>query len=182
MLGKNRLAVGCLTTLIFISPSLAQEQKFSCLDNIDPVNRVGDASICLTSVVKTLTSGNFVPAVTVSAVPKGTIIAWYASQGPVPAGWAVCDGSSGTPDLRNRFIQGVGSIADSGEDPNGSATHFHEAQISTIDPKLKGEVTLVTNEGGDDVPVTRPSHQHYATVAPASSIPPNYRLVFLMKL
>jgi hypothetical protein len=41
-------------------------------------------------------------------LPKGTIIAWYpesASTAP-PNGWAVCDGTNGTPDLRGRFIMG----------------------------------------------------------------------------
>jgi microcystin-dependent protein len=41
-------------------------------------------------------------------LPKGTIIAWYpvsVSTAP-PNGWAVCDGTNGTPDLRGRFIMG----------------------------------------------------------------------------
>lgn len=33
-------------------------------------------------------------------------------QGAVaPAGWAICNGSGGTPDLRNRFVIGVGTNA-----------------------------------------------------------------------
>lgn len=46
----------------------------------------------------------------VDFVPRGTIVAWYSSSGPVPAGWALCDGTSGTPDLRNRFLMGVGQF------------------------------------------------------------------------
>jgi hypothetical protein len=46
----------------------------------------------------------------VDLVPRGTIIAWFSSSGPVPTGWALCDGTSGTPDLRDRFLMGVGQF------------------------------------------------------------------------
>lgn len=44
--------------------------------------------------------------------PRGTILAWYATSGSVPSGWAICDGSNGTPDLRGRFLRGVGGFSD----------------------------------------------------------------------
>jgi microcystin-dependent protein len=37
------------------------------------------------------------------------IILWSGSVATIPSGWAICDGTSGTPDLRNRFIVGAGS-------------------------------------------------------------------------
>lgn len=37
-------------------------------------------------------------------VPIGGIIMWSGTT--VPTGWALCDGSQSTPDLRNRFIVG----------------------------------------------------------------------------
>ena len=42
-------------------------------------------------------------------VPVGGIIMWSGSATAVPAGWHLCDGSSGTPDLRGRFIVGAGA-------------------------------------------------------------------------
>jgi microcystin-dependent protein len=39
-------------------------------------------------------------------LPRGTIVAY--NQTSAPAGWALCDGSQGTPDLRGRFIFGNG--------------------------------------------------------------------------
>jgi len=42
-------------------------------------------------------------------VPVGGIIMWSGSISAVPAGWSICDGTQGTPDLRNRFIIGTGS-------------------------------------------------------------------------
>ena len=37
---------------------------------------------------------------------KGMIIAWFGSSNNIPKDWAICDGTKGTPDLRNRFIIG----------------------------------------------------------------------------
>lgn len=42
-------------------------------------------------------------------IPSGGIIMWSGSVVSVPAGWFLCDGANGTPDLRNRFVVGAGS-------------------------------------------------------------------------
>jgi len=44
-----------------------------------------------------------------TTIPTGLISLWYGSIGSVPSGWYLCDGTNGTPDLRNRFIVGAGS-------------------------------------------------------------------------
>ena len=44
-----------------------------------------------------------------SAVPSGGIIAWSGSIGSIPTGYVICNGSNGTPDLRDRFIVGAGN-------------------------------------------------------------------------
>jgi len=41
-------------------------------------------------------------------LPSGCIIQWSGSTTAIPAGWHLCDGTSGTPDLRDRFIVGAG--------------------------------------------------------------------------
>jgi microcystin-dependent protein len=45
----------------------------------------------------------------VGSVPSGGIIMWSGSIASVPAGWFLCDGANGTPDLRDRFVVGAGS-------------------------------------------------------------------------
>lgn len=45
-----------------------------------------------------------------SGVPIGGIILWSGSIGSVPVAYQLCDGSAGTPDLRDRFIVAAGSI------------------------------------------------------------------------
>lgn len=42
-------------------------------------------------------------------IPVGGIIMWSGSVATIPSGWALCDGSNSTPDLRNRFIVGASS-------------------------------------------------------------------------
>nr|WP_272210298.1 hypothetical protein [Marinicella sp. W31]MDC2876166.1 hypothetical protein [Marinicella sp. W31] len=44
------------------------------------------------------------------SIPYGTIVAFYGSG--IPAGWQICDGTNGTPDLRDRFILGAESLDD----------------------------------------------------------------------
>lgn len=49
----------------------------------------------------------------VNGVPFGVITAWFGLSAAVPSGWAICDGTNGTPDLRGRTIIGVnGADAD----------------------------------------------------------------------
>lgn len=40
--------------------------------------------------------------------PSGGIVMWNGSTTNIPSGWALCDGTNGTPDLRDRFIVGAG--------------------------------------------------------------------------
>lgn len=44
-----------------------------------------------------------------SSVPQGSIIPWYGDKSNIPDGFALCDGTKGTPDLRNRFLVGAGN-------------------------------------------------------------------------
>ena len=41
-------------------------------------------------------------------LPISTILMWYGSLGALPAGWQSCDGTNGSPDLRDAFPRGAG--------------------------------------------------------------------------
>ena len=43
----------------------------------------------------------------ISAVPSNTVMMWWGSIANIPAGWLLCDGSNGTPDLRDKFPIGA---------------------------------------------------------------------------
>ena len=54
--------------------------------------------------------------------PSGGIIMWSGSLASIPAGWVLCDGTSGTPDLRGRFIVGAGDGSYAVGDTGGQDT------------------------------------------------------------
>jgi hypothetical protein len=46
-------------------------------------------------------------AVVAAQLPIGAIIMWYGTVANIPSGWQRCDGTNGTPDLRQRFPRGA---------------------------------------------------------------------------
>ena len=47
---------------------------------------------------------------TLQVFVSGMIMLWSGSTSSVPSGWALCNGSNGTPNLINRFVVGAGSL------------------------------------------------------------------------
>ncbi len=54
-------------------------------------------------------------------IPVGGIILWSGAITAVPDGWALCDGSQNTPDLRGRFVMGAGGSGYRGVGTTGGA-------------------------------------------------------------
>ena len=84
--------------------------------------------------------------------PAGGIIIWSGAIGAVPVGWYLCDGTNGTPDLRNRFIVGAGSTYSVGGN-GGSAdsitvTHTHTATSVVTDPGHIHGITISATLAG----------------------------------
>ena len=52
------------------------------------------------------------------------IILWYGSVASIPTGFALCDGSNSTPDLRSKFVYGAGGVKNPG-DTGGTNSHGH---------------------------------------------------------
>jgi hypothetical protein len=78
-----------------------------------------------------------------SGFPSGGIIMWSGTIATIPSGWLLCNGSSGTPDLRNRFVIGAFS------DDSGTA---------------KTTVTGTSTQTGGSKDAIVVSHTHTATV------------------
>lgn len=55
-------------------------------------------------------------------IPIGVIVIWSGATNNIPNGWQLCNGTNGTPDLRNRFVVGAGSTYSVGN-TGGEATH-----------------------------------------------------------
>src|SRR6056300_41709 len=47
--------------------------------------------------------------------PRYSVLMWSGSSGDVPSGWAVCDGTNGTPDLRGHFVRGTTTVGKIGQ-------------------------------------------------------------------
>ncbi|MEI3478229.1 MAG: hypothetical protein V8Q84_02985 [Bilophila sp.] len=52
--------------------------------------------------------GTLRPEIVPDIEPRGVVKMWYGDASAVPRGWAICDGTQGTPDLRDSFIIGAG--------------------------------------------------------------------------
>ena len=53
-------------------------------------------------------------AVATSGIPAGTIVMYNGTSG-IPAGWAICDGTEGTPHLTGNFIKASETAGETGE-------------------------------------------------------------------
>ena len=53
-------------------------------------------------------------AVATSGIPAGTIVMYNGTSG-IPAGWAICDGTEGTPNLTGNFIKASETAGETGE-------------------------------------------------------------------
>jgi hypothetical protein len=67
-------------------------------------------------------------------VPDGAILMWSGSIAAIPASFVLCDGTNGTPDLRDRFIVGAGSsfapLATGGSANAIVVSHTHSGTLS----------------------------------------------------
>ena len=119
-----------------------------------------------------------------SGIPTGVIVMWSGTLATIPSGWALCDGSNGTPNLTEKFIYGVSA----GQNPGptgGSTSHFH-----TVNPPGTG----TSPAGATGVESYSPNssaapayHSHSVDIDPFFSVssdhlPPYYKLAFIMKL
>ena len=85
-------------------------------------------------------------------VPQGIIAMWSGAVNAIPGGWALCDGTNGTPNLRDRFIVGAGSSYAVGA-TGGATTHTHTATAANT--------TAGTTIGATTLTVAQiPAHMH----------------------
>jgi len=117
----------------------------------------------------------------IDMLPKGSIIGW-ASKDNIPKGWALCNGTNGTPNLVERFAVGTANSSEIGTF-TGNATHHHSVSGNTEVPNAifapNGDDRALQREGGQRHHHTHPFH---AVTTEESSIPPATRIIFIMKI
>ena len=121
-------------------------------------------------------SGSAAAWTTVIGVPSGIIAVWSGSEGSIPSGWYLCNGSNGTPDLRNRFIVGAGSGSSYSVGNTGGS---NTVTLSTSQIPAHSHTTnnhshnaSVSDPGhGHSVSVSDPGHSHNTSVTGAKLFP-----------
>ena len=137
-------------------------------------------------------------------LPKGIIMLWSGSTASIPFGWALCNGSSSTPDLRDRFVVGAGSTytvaATGGTADAVVVSHVHTATSTVTDPghvhnsigAIGGSSTGLSATDGDNA-LNIPTSSSVTGITVATTVatagvsgtnqnlPPYYALCYIMK-
>jgi microcystin-dependent protein len=136
------------------------------------------------------------------AVPKGAILMWSGSPAQLPAGWVLCDGTNGRPDLKGRFIVGYdpndveyNSLKKTGGEKAHKLTvlempaHSHSGQTDSSRLSLKVTGGIGGTHGlaaAHDQKTAHFDHQHSFTTASQGggaaheNRPPYYVLAYIM--
>lgn len=143
--------------------------------------------------------------------PAGGIIMWSGSIASIPTGFVLCNGSNGTPDLRDRFVVGAGSsyaVAATGGtadavvvshshsfagDALGAHTHnmsFHQTSKSNnatpfiLSSPINGENlngTLTLSTTGSSAGTPSGTISTSGVSGTNQNLPPYYALAYIMK-
>ena len=111
-------------------------------------------------------------------IESGGIALWSGSIASIPTDWALCDGTNGTPDLRNKFVVGAGDSYNPA-DAGGSATHNHPF---TGDGHFHDAEVFEDVGGGHDFATRSSTESITGTTDNGSTLAPYYSIAYIMKL
>jgi microcystin-dependent protein len=133
---------------------------------------------------------------TATTIPTGLIAIWSGATGSIPTGWTLCNGSNGTPDLRNSFVIGAGSTYAVGA-TGGSADaivvshthaitdagHVHNTTSSGSGALLNAAASGLTGASTSTTAsaVTGITINTAGVSGTNANLPPYYALAFIMK-
>jgi hypothetical protein len=137
-------------------------------------------------------------------IPSGMIMLWKGTIATIPSGWQLCNGTNGTPDLRNQFV--VCANADSGGaakttitgaalQAGGTTTHAHSVTdnghqhtVSASDLSLTGFPNGTLFDGdvnsGPVLDLTGVTDNAVTGIVinSATTVQPFFALAYIMKL
>ncbi len=123
-------------------------------------------------------------------VPSGVIVMWSGAKNAIPSGWALCNGTSGTPDLRDRFVLGAGgrySVGAKGGEETHTLTvnempgHTHGFLVGDEPREGRGSVLMYVEES-DTVSTRSGAIKNAGGSQSHNNMPPYYALCYIMKL
>ena len=120
-----------------------------------------------------------------SSIPTGGIIIWSGAE--VPTGWALCDGTNGTPDLRGRFVLGESETHTMGETGGDEEVTLTVEQMPAHTHNYTAPNTKIyCNESSASKQVFWSSKTMNTNSVgfgrPHPNMPPYYVLAYIMKL
>lgn len=133
----------------------------------------------------------------------GQILAWSSSI--IPTNWQICDGTDGTPDLRDLFVRCASSDGEVGATSGASShTHISSSGYGGSSHNHGGSASGNTNSGGTNssraygsswagadshthtismsIGNGGASHSHGTSLVSANSLPPYTYLYYIMKV
>lgn len=153
------------TDISYLQSDVATNTSNISINSNDAQNIYADLSL-LEDELDTIESS--VANMSGSGIEPGTVAMWSGDITSIPSGWSLCDGTMGTPDLRNRFVVGAGdayTIEETGGSGAGSVSYSTSS------------ATLGTCNA-----MGCPSFTYVSGVSGSSAIPPYYALAYIVKL
>jgi len=115
------------------------------------------------------------------SIDIGVITAWAGAIGNIPPGWALCDGTNGTPDLRDKFLMSTGpnfSVGDEG----GSDDHDHDFTGDGHAHSLEAGTNLTSTVGFPIVGLVAFQKAATGTTDNSANLPKYYALAYIQYL
>lgn len=121
------------------------------------------------------------------SIPAGMISIWSGLESNIPSGWVLCDGTNGTPDLRNMFVLGAGDkymVGDSGGSEEVTLTvkqmPNHNHSFNTMANSGTGSSSNIANSNYDGTTALSITENRGGN-EPHPNMPPYYALCYVMK-
>lgn len=108
---------------------------------------IGGSALAAGSTI--LTTANFLTHLPsgIGVISTGMVLMWSGASSSIPTGYVLCDGTNGTPDLRDQFVLGAG-----GSLPTTGGSSSTTTGSSTISGLAIGGTSLTVDQ--------LPSHHH----------------------
>lgn len=122
--------------------------------------------------------------------PIGTIVIWSGTTDNIPTGWQLCDGTNGTPDLRDKFVLGAGTshaVGNSGGEEKVTLTidqmptHSHDGNYNAAS-SFSSNGAFATFGLNSNPSSKSTSLVSSGSSQPHNNMPPYYALCYIMKL
>jgi len=111
---------------------------------------------------------------------------WSGDITNVPDGWTLCDGTDGTPDLRNRFIAGAGDEYTVGQTGGEKEHQLTESEMASHDHQYRKASATVSPETFGSFDVFKGNSDAQTGTAggdePHENRPRFYAMAYIMKV